>query len=257
MMRDMDYTPFLHHLGLDTKASTVYLALLALGPSPVRAIAAQSGVNRGTTHQILRRLIELGLVSYYHKQKREYFIAESPDKLLSLSHQRVEEVEEAHTALERELPTIQAIASASDATIVRSYEGSQGIRSVLEDVLSVMDREHDKTYRTYSTLQIRDLLYRSFPNFTKERIRRGVFVRVIAIGEGGDHQQQSQRRWLTTQEHAPTYRILYHDRIALISQRSNQESLRAVVIQDPAMYQTEVLIFEELWKMLPNLNEPQ
>lgn len=248
----MEYASLLSHLGLDTKASAVYMALLALGPSPVRAVAAKSKINRGTTHQLLKELIEQGLVSYYHKQKRQYFVAESPEKLVSLSRQRVEEVGMAHAALERELPNIQSVASATGSTIVRSYEGPQGIRSVLEEVLSVVGRESDKTYRAYSTAEIRETLYRSYPNFTKQRIASGIFVRVIAIGNGGEHQEQSERRWLNAEQEVPTYRIVFSDRVAVISQSSNGNggTLRAVVIQDAALAATEVILFDQLWKTL-------
>ena len=71
----------LKNLGLNDKEIKIYLACLRLGPSPVRKIAQESGVNRGTAYDILRSLIKLGLVSYYHKDKNQYFIAENPEKL--------------------------------------------------------------------------------------------------------------------------------------------------------------------------------
>ena len=252
MIVPMEYAPLLSHLGLDAKANTVYLSLLTLGPSPVRSVAAHSKINRGTTHQLLKELIQQGLVSYYHKQKRQYFVAESPEKLLSLSRQKVEEVEGAHALLEQELPNIQSMASNTGSTIVRSYEGSQGIRSVLEEVLSVVSTQREKTYRAYSTAEIRETLYRSFPHFTKQRIARGIFVQVIAIGKGGEHQEQSERRWLKASKEVPTYRIIFADRVAVISQSQNGNggTLRAVVIQDAALAATEVILFDQLWKTL-------
>jgi len=244
------YHDLLETLGIEPKASKVYLALLKIGPSPVRKIAVESSINRGTTHQLLRLLITQGLVSFYHKSKRQYFVAEAPEKLLSLASQRIEKMKQAQSELERALPQLHQLSvKKGEATIVRSFEGRQGVRSVLEEVLDVMAHSPHKVYRVYSSSTLRESLYKSFPNFTQERITREIFVRVIAIGTGGEHQQLSERVWLPAREHASTYRLMYDDRIAVISLSKNND-LRAVVIQDPGFYQTEILLFDELWKRL-------
>lgn len=247
----MTYQELFETIGIDSKASKVYLALLALGPSPVRKVATESKINRGTTHQLLRSLIEQGLVSFYHKQKRQYFIAEAPEKLLSLAQQRIEIMSTARLELQKALPDLHELSSPRDGgMIVRSYEGRQGVRTVLEDMLEVMGRSDEKLYRVYSSSVIRETLYKSFPHFTDERIARAIGVRVIAIGAGGDHQELAERRWLQTEERSPTYRVIYEDRVAVISQLPNHEELRSVVIHDPAFYQTEVLLFDQLWQNL-------
>ena len=71
----------LQKLGLNDKEIKIYLTILKLGPSPVRAIAQTADINRGTTYDILKHLRDLGLVSYYHKDKHQYFIAEDPQKI--------------------------------------------------------------------------------------------------------------------------------------------------------------------------------
>jgi len=247
----MDHEELLSHLGLEPRAAHVYMALLSHGPSSVRSIASQTNINRGTTHQLLKSLIKEGLVSYYHKQKRQYFVAESPEKLLALSSQTVERVASAHETLKRELPQLKSAASGKrDSTIVRSFEGVQGARTVLKDVLDAMRESPDKLYRCYSSSAIREVLYQSYPKFTQERIAAGIFVRVIAIGAGGEHQELSLRRWLGTARQVPTYRILYHGRIAVLRSAQDNHSLHAVVIEDQAMYETEVLLFDQLWATL-------
>ena len=71
----------LKKIGLNDKEIRVYLTCLKLGPSSVRKIADNSEVNRGTAYDILRSLISLGLVTYYHQDKHQYFIAEDPARL--------------------------------------------------------------------------------------------------------------------------------------------------------------------------------
>ena len=78
----MQIEHILKDLGLKDKDIVIYLTLLQLGPSPVRVLALKANINRGTTYDILRSLVEQGLVSYYDKQSHQYFAAEPPAKLL-------------------------------------------------------------------------------------------------------------------------------------------------------------------------------
>jgi sugar-specific transcriptional regulator TrmB len=237
--------------GLDEKDARVYLSLLALGPSPVRKVATAVLINRGTTHMILRSLIERGFVSYYHKQKRQYFVAESPEKILTLLEDRLSEMQKTAKDLKANLPALHALrGDGVIKTAVRSYEGRQGIRLVLEDVLDIVNSFDEKLYRVYSSVQIRDSLYHSFPSFTRERIQRGIAVQVIAIGAGGEYQELSERRWLPTNQGTPTYRIIYAGNVVTISQNAQDEELHAFLIQDESIYRTEVIIFDHLWNSL-------
>jgi len=93
-------------LGLNEKAVQVYLASLKLGPSPVRAIALEAGTNRGTTYDLLKELIAEGLVSYFHKEKRQYFIAEDPQKLTALVARRRQKLDDTAEALDAVIPQL-------------------------------------------------------------------------------------------------------------------------------------------------------
>ena len=54
----------LNRLGLSDKEIAVYLSLIKLRPSAVRALASKSQVNRGTTYDILKKMVQklLGLI---------------------------------------------------------------------------------------------------------------------------------------------------------------------------------------------------
>ena len=48
----------LRQFGLNDKEIQVYLSLIASGPTPARIIASQAKVNRGTTYDILKKMVE-------------------------------------------------------------------------------------------------------------------------------------------------------------------------------------------------------
>ncbi|MBU2442745.1 MAG: helix-turn-helix domain-containing protein, partial [Nanoarchaeota archaeon] len=62
----------LEDLGLSEAEAKVYLALLETGSTLAGPIIKKTGLHRGTTYQILQRLIEKGLVSYVIKAGKRY-----------------------------------------------------------------------------------------------------------------------------------------------------------------------------------------
>ncbi len=63
----------LHHLGLNEREISVYRALLRLGPASIRDVAAESGINRGSTYETLKHLATKGVVNYFPRGKRRNF----------------------------------------------------------------------------------------------------------------------------------------------------------------------------------------
>ena len=68
--------------GLNDREISIYRALLRLGPASIRDVAAESGVNRGSTYETLKQLAGKGVVNYFPRGKRRVFQAEDPDQLL-------------------------------------------------------------------------------------------------------------------------------------------------------------------------------
>lgn len=240
----------LKQLGLSDKEIRVYLALLHDGPSSVRTLATAAEVNRGTTYDILKTLIKRGLVSYYHQDTHQYFLAEDPEKLNGFLRDRIQELEESKHDVEKIIPELKSVYDrAEDKPVVKYYQGSKGVRTVLNDVLDVMSEAEDREYYVYSASDIRQHLYEGFPNFAKERVKRKIKCKVIAVGSGGQLWGMDERRWLSKTEGSPTYMIIYHKKLCLISLDKHGQPI-AMIVSDPGLYQTNKMIFEQLWKTL-------
>lgn len=245
----MEAKSTLKSLGFSDKEVETYLAILSGGPDSVRNIAAKAGLNRGTAYDVLKELMRLGAVSFYNKEKKQYFVAEPPEKLMGVVAKRIEELESSRERLTSALPELQSLYdSGGTKPTTKLYEGTDGVRFVLEDVLETCASD-GKAYSAYSSADLRGILYESFPNFTKERIRRKIFVRVTAIGGGGGGDELSERRWLSKQEGAPTYILIYGPKVASIS-LGQGGSPQVVITEDAALALTQQLIFDHLWKFL-------
>lgn len=238
-------------LGLKSKDWPVYLALLQLGTAPLRRIAEEAGLNRGTTYDALKRLIELKLASYVDAKSHRYFTAEDPSRLRGLATRREVAIQEARQEISSLLPELQTLLGASThRPVVRYYEGDSGIRSILEDVLQVAEQTESNMYRIYSSAgRISDLILAAWPKFTSTRIKRGINVRAIAIGGGGSTAGLDERRWLRKDVESPTYIFLYEGKTAYIS-IDNQNKLFGVIIEGEAIAATQKMVFEMMWKFL-------
>ncbi len=244
--------PILKKFGFNEKEIQVYLSLLKLGSAPVRKIAENANINRTTTHDILGKLSNEGLVSFVDKEKHRYFTAESPDQLKQVLMHRQTNLNLLHEELQDILPELKSLYEKSSAKPKAKYfEGAVGIRAILHDVLSVTERSVDKTYYVYSSSTIRDTIYTIFPDWNEQRITKKISVQSISIGPGGGKNGLDERKWLTTEKGAPTYTLLYSGKVALISLDENKEPL-GVVVEDINSYQTQVMIFKQLWEFLPS-----
>jgi sugar-specific transcriptional regulator TrmB len=227
----------LKSLDLSDREIAIYIALLELGPASIRDLATKTDINRGSSYETLKVLVKKGIVNYLPKGKRRIFQAEDPSRLLALAEEKQQELEVTLSSLKPEFATSN----------VRFYEGDEGVEYVLKDILSSTDKGN-KSYSVISTQALREHLYRPFPNFTKQRITKGIFVRVLAIGAGGDEAELAERKWMKGEGDA-SYIAIYPPKVAMISLTKSNFPV-AVVIDSDAISGTHQMMFDTLWKAL-------
>lgn len=250
----MDTQTLLKEYGLTDKESAVYLGLIKLGPSPVRILAVESKVNRGTTYDILKNLIAQGLVSYYSKESHQYFAAEAPEKLVLAVEQKQRNLEEVKKKIESNLPMLRvAFEKQGGKPIMKLYEGTQGLRQILEDVFLVLAGATNKEYYVYSSGNEahRKIIYKDFPDFAKKRVAKKISVKAIVLGKGGELVGLDARKWLETknQEFQMTHQIIYGGKLALMTIDDSGNPI-GVLIENEAIYKTQKMIFEFNWNQL-------
>ncbi len=248
----MELSTTLQEIGFEPREVKIYRALLASGPASIRDIADKAGINRGTTYEVLKTLQHKGVVSLFPKGKRRYFVAEDPTCFLELARERQASVSQALENLQQSLiPQLQATRPAFNNANVHYYEGDEGIELVLKDLLNTVEASSSKEYYVYSAKALRKILYRPFPNYTAQRIKRNLKVRVIALGEGGEEDALSQRKWIPSKESelATCYIAIYPPKMLSISLAEDEYPV-AVVIDAPEIALAQKIIFETLWQFL-------
>lgn len=241
----------LKKLNFTDKEAALYLALLAHGPKSLRALAEVTSLNRGTVYNTLKSLRSRGVVSLYHQNKRQHFIAEQPDVLLRDAEHQEQQMTATITQLKELLPELKSLYN--DASLkpkVRYYEGTHGVRTILDDLLGTMKRQKLKQYVVYSAADLRKFLFDCYPEFTDKRIKAGITVEVISTSPGGRLMGLDQRKWVDGQDLLNhTYILVYADRTAYLTQ--HRENVVGVLIESGTIADTHRFLFKSLWRHLP------
>lgn len=245
----IEIIPTLKQLGFSDKEVAVYMTLLKNGPSSVRTLAQSSKINRGTTYDILKSLQKNNLVSYYHKNTKQFFVAEDPSTLDKTLEARMEKLQEVKKSLGQVIPELKSLFNRVDKPVVKYYEGPQGVKTVLSDVLETSTAAKEKLYYVFSSAAIREYLYKAFPDFTKRRIAKKIHVSVIALGHKGTLAKLSQKKSLGGQKSSPTYILLYAGKVAMISVNAYKQPI-SLIIEDQALFSTQLQLFNFIWNNL-------
>lgn len=238
-------------LGLTARDSRVYLALLKNGVSSIRQIADATGINRGSVYDSIKDLTAAGLVSFQQSNVNKKYFAEEPAKVLDLIKQRKEELDELEQSTKSIIPSLTPKTAYTPYSNIKFYEDHEGVAVILRDVLETVSKQEHKVYYAISSKQLRKYIYKKFPNFTKQRISKNIFVKVIAIGEGGEPDEISSRKWLEPKagSNPTSYNLIYGNKFAMIALNDNYNPY-GVVIEDPGVVATQKLLFDQLWESI-------
>lgn len=158
----MDILPLeLRKLGLSEKEVKVYLAGLELGPNSVQNIAKKAGLVRPTTYVIIESLKRKNLFTETREGKRRYFVAKSPDSILSMLRVQKRELEEKEREFIRIIAALETRYALKDKGGLVMYRGKEGFRTIQEMFSLTDSREILVLCSRYSPLEqkTRLLLY--------------------------------------------------------------------------------------------------
>ena len=173
----------LKNLGLSENEARVYLAMLELGPSVMVEISRKAGTNRPTTYVQVESLKKKGLVSTQTKGKKQYFIAESPDKLELLIDNELKKVAGKKNELDNLLPELLNLFNTSDQRPhVKFFEGKEGVLALQKEFL----KTNDDPICGITSL---DNVFEVFPEFEntyiKKRVQKKIHSRTIYTSRKG------------------------------------------------------------------------
>lgn len=242
----------LENIGLTEKEARVYLATLELAQSSVQDIAKKAGVNRTTTYVILDSLITKGLASTYQKEKKIYYMAESPETLGSVFALQKKEIEEKQKYMQTLLPELRAIYNRQeDKPTVRFFEGKEGLRTMINEMMSCRDKVVRMIYSVDNLVHVfnQDEVFQA----RQIRIQKKISTKVLYTKKQGElpSTPDGERIKISEEEFPISADIaLFDNRVRIAS--LGGKKLSGVIIQDAEIYKTLVSLFELAWEAAKN-----
>ena len=225
-------------LGLTKNESTVYLALLDLGPSMAGQIARRTGLHRRTVYDTTEMLIKKGLIGYIVKNNRRLFEASSPQRFLDI-------VKEKEARIESFLPEMMSeFAKTKEKQETNFYKGKNGLKSVMEDQI-----ETGKEILIIGASPVAyDILKFYFKWFDKRRKENKIKTKIIFNKlEKKPKIPLSDIRYLPQKYSSPLAVNIYGDKVALILW--SKENPLAIVIRNEEIADGYRTYFELMWKV--------
>ena len=226
-------------LNFTENETKVYLALLSMGPSLAGAIAKQTQLDRSSTYNALKNLVEKGIVGMVHETKRTIFVAHDPVKIIDYYKEK-EEIATKTIPLLRQRMSIKEKQSS-----VLLYRGYKGVKTVLDGVIHRANATTTHYVMGSEGQFSRNMPYYA-PIFNKRKDEKNIRTRML-IRAGRSHHRPSkltEYRCVPVKIESPATINVIEDEVAIILWNETPE---AVVIADKRLAGTLKGYFDFMW----------
>ncbi len=240
-MEEISIQEALQAYGFSQKETQVYLTCLELGTTTANEIANRADINRSTTYDLLKALIEKGIASKVSRNNKTQFEVVGPEHLLSSLEERKQKLKIVY----KQLKALQE--KTVEKPDVRVFEGHAGIKTILDDILQTGGNieviSHSKIFNAFGWY---------FPQFIKQKREHKVFSRVI---QEVSKQTEELRRQDKKEERETrglegltisSATFIYGETVAII--KLERDELIGIVIEDKVLSHDKREMFELLWK---------
>ncbi len=242
-------------IGLNEKEAKVYLASLELGQATVQRIAEKANIKRPTTYFIIEGLMDRGLISSFYQGKKQYFVAEMPERILDLIAKERKELDLREEQFKRLLPELQSINNRNRTKpVVKYYEGKEGILTMVDE--HVKTSRGQRVYSAYSRDIVDNFLTpEELSTISKNRTENKIQVKTIYTWtkRALPTDENSERAQLSPEEFPITCDIaMYEDKLRIASLK---DRFVGIVIEDKEIAKSFRAIFDLAWKWAQSQKE--
>lgn len=242
----MEVEQALKTIGLSEREIKVYLACLKLGSSTVNQISKEAQTFRTYTYDILKSLMESGLINYVIKARKQFFAAANPERILEI-------LKEKEDLIKTVIPQLKSIQkSITERPFVEFYEGLGGVNSIHDMII----REKPQEIRVFGNPeQHYEIMKFYLPRFVRTRIKKKIKARVIIkdskIGrewmKGKEKEELRETKFFPLQpEEFPAVAYMWNNKLAFFTV---EKKVIAILIENEQISKTQKVIFENLWNL--------
>jgi sugar-specific transcriptional regulator TrmB len=249
---------FLQQLDLSEIEAKLYLTLLKNGPTSVRDLAETIEIKRTTAYFYIDQLVEKGLATKIVQHSKKMVDACSPETLEALVDNKLKTAQTLQNTFPdilRELTTSLPENTEVNEAEIRYYKGKNGVRKIYEEALA------SKKMRSYVNIaEIVEVFPENFQLFN-DAFKNNPELIMYEICE--DSPKARDRIGTSRENHL--YKILpkemkfsaqdiliYNDKVAIIHFK---DKVNGIVLKNESLNSNFSLLFDFMWKMLPNEKE--
>lgn len=238
----------LQQIGLTEKEAKVYLTTLELGKATANDITRKSGLKRPTTYFTIDVLMKKGLMSSVHEGKKQFFMAENPDRLVDVFERKQDEMRRQGERLKKMIPDLKKLSPKIDGgPVVKYYQGKEGILTILKEALTWKDEEvcmiypYDLSKKLLSADEAKELKLSNSNN--------KIHINSLYTSSEGDRESSpnSTRIRINEAEYPLDADVcLFKDRVRIITTDAHDEPI-GIYIYDHKIAGTLLSLFKLAW----------
>ena len=239
------YLLLLKKLGLSEKESIIYIDLLENGSSSITDIVERTKLHRPEVYRFLPLLVERGFVSETQKEKRRFYVAESPENIRHL-------LESLEKDVDNLLPELIGMhARTEKRPNVRYMEGRKAITYVFADIVNTL-KKGDVFYRISSEQNVERANTYLPPDYREKRDKKSLERYVImSAGESTKKKPRMEREIVIIPPEYDEFvddvqMIIYGSKVAFIEY--NTEA--SIIIENSFIAEFQKKLFKLLYKSL-------
>ena len=238
-------------LGLAEKEAQIYKVALESGPETVQKIAQRAEITRTGAYAYIKSLMSRGLMSSSTRDKKTYFLAESPESLSSLLDSRKKEVQRLIFEFKKTMPQLRTLFETNEERPqIRVFEGKEGFKTMTNDLLKSKFQaleeftSVDEIYTIYPAQQdeYREKLVKKF----KKARTRIIYTSNNLVLNKLSH--VAELRFLSKEKFPFVGSMnIYGNKVALTS---HKKTTTGVIIENKEIAETMRAIFNLAWESL-------
>jgi len=226
----------LKHSGLTKNESRIYLSLLRKGSSKAGTISKDSELDRTSTYNCLKSLLQKGLASYAVIGKIKYFQPANPTNIEIYLKDRLDTVKQI-------MPDLQKMYKSTKLEQnVRLFKGKKGVKFILDDII----KERKENCIFGSEGQLKKFYPYYADRFVSQLKENRIKVRsIVRFTRRKNNTKYQEYRFITAESESPVVTNIYGNKIGIIVWSDNPE---VILIENKTSAEAYREYFEFMWK---------
>lgn len=233
---NIDIREGLERLGLTKNEIKTYITLLKIGNSKAGTIAKEAMMDRSSTYNALRSLLEKGIASYVVKGKTKIYSPANPNKIIDYFKEKEE-------IAKRMIPQLEGLFDQSkEKSDVTLFKGYKGVKTIFQEII----REGKENLVFGSEGQFSERMPYYAPQFVKQLEEKNIKVRNI-IREDRDEKPSDTTTIRTVSKKVKSNVVtnIFGDKVAIIIWSETPE---AILIENKTAADSYRSYFEIMWE---------